>query len=216
MNLLVITYTYFYLLASPHATGIVDQIPPEELRRGLMLLSKVRGWLSRNIVGRSVSPSVRPSVRPSVSSQSHSQSLISPCCQPIGLSLSIHQLVNLVNQSINWSSSQSFSQSVNQSIINSVSQEVSCLPVGLSVSLSRASISRFFCQSIRLSNSPSFCSPVSQLTRPSVRLTGSFSELSDYDMILSSNCFLFMVSFSDSPKFSQPCPVYKGETHGTF
>ena len=63
MNLLVITYTYFYLLASPHATGIVDQIPPEELRRGLMLLSKVRGWLSRNLVGRSVGQSVRSSVR---------------------------------------------------------------------------------------------------------------------------------------------------------
>ena len=215
MNLLVITYTYFYLLASPHATGIVDQIPPEELRRGLMLLSKVRGWLSRNIVGRSVRPSVRPSV------VSHAVSpLTSLCCQPIGLSLPIHQSVNLAIQSINWSSSQSFSQSVsqsvNQSIINSVSQEVSCLPVRLPVSLSRASISRFFCQSIRLSNSPSFCSPVSQLTRPSVRLTGSFSELSDYDMILSSNCFPFMVSFSDSPKFSQPCPVHKGETHGTF
>ena len=67
MNLLVITYTHFYLLASPHATGMVDQIPPEELRRGLMLLSKVREWLSRNIIGRSV--------RPSVSSQSHSQSI---------------------------------------------------------------------------------------------------------------------------------------------
>ena len=27
--------------ASPHVTGIIDQIPSEELRRGLMLLSKV-------------------------------------------------------------------------------------------------------------------------------------------------------------------------------
>lgn len=131
MNLLVITYTHFYLLASPHATGIVDQIPPEELRRGLMLLSKVREWLSRNIVGQSVRPSVRPSV------VSHTVSpLISPCCQPIGQSLSIHQSVNFVNQSINWSSSQSFSRSVSQSIINSVSQEVSSLPVRLPVSLS--------------------------------------------------------------------------------
>ena len=211
MNLLVITYTYFYLLASPHATGIVDQIPPEELRRGLMLLSKVRGWLSRNIVGRSV--------RPSVSSQSRSQS-INQSMLSTDRSVTLNPSVNLINQSIDHrvspSVSQSVSQSVNQSIITSVCQEVRSLPVRLPVSLSRASISRFFCQSIRLSNSPSFCSPVSQLTRPSVRLTGSFSELSDYNMILSSNCFPFMVSFSDSPKFSQPCPVYKGETHGTF
>ena len=158
-------------------------------------------------------------VRPSVVSHIVSP-LISPCCQPIGQSLSIHQSGNLVNQSIDHrvspSVSQSINQSVSQSIMNSVNQEVSSLPVRLPVSLSRASVSRFFCQSIRLSNSPSFCSPVSQLTRPSVRLTGSFSELSDYNMILSSNCFPFMVSFSDSPKFSQPCPVYKGETHGTF
>ena len=158
-------------------------------------------------------------VRPSVVSHIVSP-LISPCCQPIGQSLSIHQSGNLVNQSIDHrvspSVSQSINQSVSQSIMNSVNQEVSSLPVRLPVSLSRASISRFFCQSIRLSNSPSFCSAVSQLTRPSVRLTGSFSELSDYNMILSSNCFPFMVSFSDSPKFSQPCPVYKGETHGTF
>ena len=211
MNLLVITYTYFYLLASPHATGMVDQIPPEELRRGLMLLSKVRGWLSRNIVGRSV--------RPSVSSQSRSQS-INQSMLSTDRSVTLNPSVNLINQSIDHrvspSVSQSVSQSVNQSIITSVCQEVRSLPVRLPVSLSRASISRFFCQSIRLSNSPSFCSPVSQLTRPSVRLTGSFSELSDYNMILSSNCFPFMVSFSDSPKFSQPCPVYKGETHGTF
>ena len=211
MNLLVITYTYFYLLASPHATGIVDQIPPEELRRGLMLLSKVRGWLSRNIVGRSV--------RPSVSSQSRSQS-INQSMLSTDRSVTLNPSVNLINQSIDHrvspSVSQSVSQSVNQSIITSVCQEVRSLPVRLPVSLSRASISRFFCQSIRLSNSPSFCSPVSQLTRPSVRLTGSFSELSDYNMILSSNCFPFMVSFSDSPKFSQPCPVHKRETHGTF
>ena len=162
---------------------------------------------------------VGQSVRPSVVSHTVSP-LTSPCCQPIGQSLSIHQSVNLVNQSINQPIdhrvSPSVSQSVNQSFINSVSQEVSSLPVRLPVSLSGASISRFFCQSIRLSNSPSFCSPVSQLTRPSVRLTGSFSGLSEYNMILSSNCFPFMVSFSDSPKFSQPCPVYKGETHGTF
>ena len=211
MNLLVITYTYFYLLASPHATGIVDQIPPEELRRGLMLLSKVRGWLSRNIVGRSV--------RPSVSSQSHSQSTNQSMLstnRSVTLNPSVSQSCQSINQSIDHRVSPSVSQPVNQSFINSVSQEVSSLPVRLLVSLSRASISRFFCQSIRLSNSPSFCSPVSQLTRPSVRLTGSFSELSDYNMILSSNCFPFMVSFSDSPKFSQPCPVYKGETHGTF
>ena len=32
---------YFVLSASPHVTGIIDQIPSEELRRGLMLLSKV-------------------------------------------------------------------------------------------------------------------------------------------------------------------------------
>ena len=167
---------------------------------------------------------VGQSVRPSVVSHTVSP-LISPCCQPIGQSLSIHHSINLVNQSINQliiesvlqsSVSQSVSQSVNQPIINYVSQEVSSLLVRLPVSLSRASISRFFCQSIRLSNSLSFCSPVSQLTRPSIRLTGSFSELSDYDMILSSNCFPFMVFFSDSPKFSQPCPVHKGETHGTF
>ena len=207
MNLLVITYTYFYLLASPHATGIVDQIPPEELRRGLMLLSKVRGWLSGNIVGRSV--------RPSVSSQSRSQS-INQSMLSTDRSVTLNPSVNLINQSIDHRVSPSVSQSVNQSIITSVSQEVRSLPVRLPVSLSCASINRFFCQSIRLSNSPSFCSPVSQLTRPSVRLTGSFSELSDYNMILSSNCFPFMVSFSDSPKFSQPCPVYKGETHGTF
>lgn len=30
-----------YFEASPHATGIIDQTPSEELRRGLMLLSKV-------------------------------------------------------------------------------------------------------------------------------------------------------------------------------
>ena len=158
---------------------------------------------------------VGQSVRPSVVSHAVSP-LISPCCQPIGQSLSIHQSILSINQLIIESVLQSVSQSVNQSIITSVSQEVRSLPVRLPVSLSRASINRFFCQSIRLSNSPSFCSPVSQLTRPSVRLTGSFSELSDYNMILSSNCFPFMVSFSDSPKFSQPCPVYKGETHGTF
>ena len=143
----------------------------------------------------------------------------------VTLNPSFNQSCQSINQSINWSSSQFFSrqsvsqsvsQSVNQPIINYVSQEVSSLLVRLPVSLSRASISRFFCQSIRLSNSLSFCSPVSQLTRPSIRLTGSFSELSDYDMILSSNCFPFMVFFSDSPKFSQPCPVHKGETHGTF
>ena len=138
----------------------------------------------------------------------------------VTLNPSVSQSFQSINQSINQliieSVLQSVSQSVNQSFINSVSQEVSSLPVRLLVSLSRASISRFFCQSVRLSESPSFCSPVSQLTRPSVRLTGSFSELSDYNMILSSNCFPFMVSFSDSPKFSQPCPVYKGETHGTF
>lgn len=28
--------------ASPHVTGIIDQVPSEELGRGLMLLSKVR------------------------------------------------------------------------------------------------------------------------------------------------------------------------------
>ena len=162
---------------------------------------------------------VGQSVRPSEVSHAVSP-LISPCCQPIGQSLSIHQSILSINQliieSVLQSVSQSVSQSVNQSIITSVCQEVRSLPVRLPVSLSRASISRFFCQSIRLSNSPSFCSPVSQLTRPSVRLTGSFSELSDYNMILSSNCFPFMVSFSDSPKFSQPCPVHKRETHGTF
>lgn len=134
----------------------------------------------------------------------------------VTLNPSVSKSCQSINQLIIESVLQSVSQSVNQSIINSVCQKVSCLPVRLPVSLSRASISRFFCQSIRLSNSPSFCSPVSQLTRPSVRLTGSFSELSDDDMILSSNCFPFMVSFSDSSKFSQPCPVYKGETHGTF
>ena len=139
----------------------------------------------------------------------------------VTLNPSFNQSCQSINQSIDHrvSSSvvsQSVSQSVNQPIINYVSQEVSSLLVRLPVSLSRASISRFFCQSIRLSNSLSFCSPVSQLTRPSIRLTGSFSELSDYDMILSSNCFPFMVFFSDSPKFSQPCPVHKGETHGTF
>ena len=30
-----------FLTASPHLTGIVDQIPSEELMRGLKLLSKV-------------------------------------------------------------------------------------------------------------------------------------------------------------------------------
>ena len=115
MNLLVITYTYFCLLASPHATGIVDQIPPEELRRGLMLLSKVRGWLSRNIVGRSV--------RPSVSSQSHSQSTNQSMLstnRSVTLNPSVSQSCQSINQSINWSSSQSFSQSVSQSTSQSL------------------------------------------------------------------------------------------------
>ena len=40
LNLLV-WLSFFLLQASPHLTGIIDQIPSEELRRGLMLLSKV-------------------------------------------------------------------------------------------------------------------------------------------------------------------------------
>lgn len=37
-------------ITSPHATGIVDQIPPEELRRGLMLLSKILQNLANHVL----------------------------------------------------------------------------------------------------------------------------------------------------------------------